>query len=65
MKEIIAPIDVNLIKSELTEDKLVRRTNAGNNLIYLIDAHDSPNTMREIGRLREYTFRTAGGGTGE
>ncbi len=65
MKEIIAPIDVNLIKKELTEDKLVRRTNAGNNLIYLIDAHDSPNTMREIGRLREYTFRTAGGGTGE
>lgn len=65
MKEIIAPIDVNLIKKELTEDKLVRRTNAGNNLIYLIDAHDSPNTMREIGRLREYTFRMAGGGTGE
>jgi len=65
MKEIIAPIDPKLIEAELTDDKLVRPTNAGNNTIYLIDAHDSPNTMREIGRLREYTFREAGGGTGE
>ncbi|MCQ2286218.1 MAG: GNAT family N-acetyltransferase [Bacteroidales bacterium] len=65
MKEIIAPIDPEIIKQELTEDKLVRQTNAGNNSIYLIDAHNSPNTMREIGRLREYTFREAGGGTGE
>lgn len=61
---IIEPIAKSLILSELTEDKLLRRTNKANNLIYVVDAHNSPNVMREIGRLREITFRAAGGGTG-
>ncbi|MEG2070896.1 MAG: GNAT family N-acetyltransferase, partial [Bacteroidales bacterium] len=65
MKKIIDPIDKKILKSELTDDKLLRKTNALNNLIYMVDAHNSPNVMREIGRLREYTFRMAGGGTGE
>lgn len=65
MKEIIAPIDRELLLAELTKDKLLRRTNAGDNDIYLVDAHDSPNMMLEIGRLREITFRQAGGGTGK
>ncbi len=64
-KRIIPPISVDLIKKELTKDKFIRRTNHGGNLIYCITAHDSPNVMREIGRLRELTFRSAGGGTGE
>lgn len=64
MKEIIAPIDRELIKSELTPDKLLRKTQAGHNYVYVIDAHNAPNTMLEIGRLREQTFRDAGGGTG-
>ena len=38
--------------------------NNGNNEIYIITHHNSPNVMREIGRLREVTFRHAGGGTG-
>ena len=65
MKPIIDPIDKEILKSELTEDKFVRTTNACSNQIYSITAHDSPNVMREIGRLREITFRQAGGGTGE
>lgn len=65
MKPIIDPIDKEILKSELTENKFVRTTNACSNQIYSITAHDSPNVMREIGRLREITFRQAGGGTGE
>lgn len=65
MKPIIAPIDKEILKSELTEDKFIRTTNACANRIFSITAHDSPNLMREIGRLREITFREAGGGTGE
>lgn len=65
MKNIIEPIDRKILREELTSDKMLRRTNAGENVIYLVDANDSPNMMLEIGRLREYTFRMAGGGTGE
>ena len=64
-KDIIAPIDKELLKAELTKDKLLRTTNKSNNEIYIITAHDSPNVMREIGRLREIAFRYYGGGTGE
>ena len=65
MKSIIDPIPVDVLKQELTEDKFLRKTNALNNYIYMIDAHDSLNVLREIGRLREMTFRAAGGGTGK
>ena len=64
MKEIIAPVDKDLIKSELTVDRFLRSTNKANNEIYIVNAHNSPHTMREIGRLREIAFRNAGGGTG-
>lgn len=62
---IIAPVDTELIKAELTPDKQLRLTNKSNNRIFIITAHNAPNTMREIGRLREEAFRTAGGGTGK
>ena len=64
MKPIIEPIDTNLIIAELTPERFLRKTNKGNNEIYIIDAHNEPNTMRELGRLREIAFRAAGGGTG-
>lgn len=64
-KEIIPPVSKELIKAELTEDKRLRMTNKSHNHIYIITSHDSPNIMREIGRLREIVFREAGGGTGE
>jgi len=64
MKDIIPPVDLHLIEKELTADKFLRSTNVGNNSIYIVTAHNSPSVMREIGRLREFTFREAGGGTG-
>ncbi|MBN1414556.1 MAG: GNAT family N-acetyltransferase [Bacteroidales bacterium] len=64
MKPIIPPLDKDILEKELTEEKFFRKTNNGNNLLYIITYHDSPNLMREIGRLRELTFRAAGGGTG-
>ena len=62
---IIPPIDRELIKAELTQERFLRTTNKASNKIYIVNAHNSPNTMREIGRLREIAFRTAGGGTGK
>lgn len=64
MKSIIEPIDRAVMESELTVDRFVRHTNKGNNEIYIVNHHNSPNVMLEIGRLRELSFRSAGGGTG-
>ena len=65
MEQIIDPIPVELIEQELTPERLLRHTNKAENDIYVVSAHNAPNTMREIGRLREITFRAAGGGTGK
>jgi hypothetical protein len=65
MKEIIPPVARELLEAELTADKFQRKTNKADNEIYILSHHDSPNLMREIGRLRELTFRSAGGGIGE
>jgi hypothetical protein len=65
METIIPPVDRALIEKELNEDTFIRDTNNANNKIYVITHQDSPNTVREIGRLREMTFRDAGGGTGK
>ena len=64
-QRIIDPVDISLIESELTPDRLLRRTNKAGNEIYIVDAHSAPNIMREIGRLREISFRAGGGGTGK
>ena len=64
MKDIISPIDKQLLEKELNSDRFTRKTNNGNNEIYTITNQDSPNVMLEIGRLREITFRDAKGGTG-
>lgn len=64
MQDIIPPIEKEAIRRELTPERLLRHTNKGDNEIYVVDAHNAPNTMREIGRLREIAFRDAGGGTG-
>ena len=53
------------IKNELRKITLLRKTNNGNNEVYLFDSHSSPLLMNETGRIRELTFRHAGGGTGK
>jgi hypothetical protein len=65
MKKVVDAIDRYLLKTELTKNNFVRTTNNGTNQIYIITHHDSPNVMTELGRLREITFRAAGGGTGK
>lgn len=65
MKEVAEPVDKKLIIKELTPERFLRKTNNGGNELYIINHHNSPNIMREVGRLRELTFRNAGGGTGK
>ena len=64
-EEIIQPIDKQLLKSELTPDRQLRMTNKSHNEIYVVTAHNAPNVLKEIGRLREIAFREAGGGSGK
>ncbi len=65
MNNIIEAINRDLIKQELNDDTFVRRTNNGNKEIFIINHLNSPNTLKELGRLREISFRDAGGGTGK
>lgn len=65
MDKIVPPIPRKKLIQELTEEKFVRKTNNAENLLFIVDFHDSPNIMQEIGRLRELSFRAAGGGTGK
>ena len=61
---IIEAIPRELLLDELTAEKFVRKTNKGGNDIYIVDHKNAPNTLREIGRLREIAFRDSGGGSG-
>lgn len=65
MEEIIAPVDRELLKSELTAERRLRSTNKSHNEIYIVNWKNAPNVLKEIGRLREIAFRAAGGGTGK
>jgi hypothetical protein len=65
MEKIIDPIDKALLIRELSASGRLRKTYKGQNEIYIITHHNSPNVMMEIARLREVTFRHAGGGTGK
>jgi putative hemolysin len=63
-----------LIASEVPQEQIVREIEAlpgsacllrsGDWTVYCTDAASIPNVLREIGRLREITFRDAGEGTG-
>ncbi|MBD3635842.1 MAG: GNAT family N-acetyltransferase [Crocinitomicaceae bacterium] len=61
---IIPPVPVEILKKELNDERFVRDVNKGENKVFIINHHNSPNVMQEIGRLRELTFTLAGGGTG-
>jgi hypothetical protein len=65
MIPIVEPLPKEQIIAELTKDKLLRLTNNGNNELYVFDNSSSPVLMHEVGRVRELTFRHAGGGTGK
>ena len=63
IEDIIAPISKEVLKAELTPERRLRFTNKSHSEIYVVTAHNAPNVMKEIGRLREIAFRAAGGGT--
>lgn len=65
MKPIVDPLPREVVISELTKERLIRKTNNGNNEVYIFDARNAPALMHEVGRIRELTFRHAGGGTGK
>lgn len=65
MKTIIDPVDRELLIKELASLEKIRDTRRGKNEIYVFNAKQSPNLMRDVGRLREEAFRQGGGGSGE
>lgn len=65
MEPIIEPLARELLEAELTPERIWRKTNKGGNVLYTLTAAECPHVMREIGRLREVSFRDGGGGTGK
>ena len=64
MEKIIDPIPVEKLLAELTPERKLMDTNKGGNELYVVDAFNAPETLKEIGRLREITYRAAGGCSG-
>lgn len=56
------PVPIDAIRAELTPERFVRAFRGIE--IYATHAHEAPNLMQEIGRVREIEFRSEGGGTG-
>jgi hypothetical protein len=65
MRNVALPVDKRLLESELTDEIFVRDTNKGGREIYIFTGKQAPYLMQEVGRLREISFREAGGGTGK
>ena len=64
MQPVIPAVETSLLLQEL-EGHLLRPSNKADNLIYDVTAHECPNVMREIARLREISYRAGGGATGK
>ncbi len=64
MEPIIDPIPVELLRQELNEKTFLRKTNKAGNEVYVVNCCNAPNVLREVGRLREITFRAVGSGSG-
>lgn len=66
-KRIVTPIDPKVMIAEVETLKVkdCKLLTSKNYEVYLAAANDIPNILREIGRLREITFREVGEGTNE
>jgi len=65
-ESVAAPVSPDLLAAEveqLPEDRCL--TENADFAVYLGTAHEMPELLREVGRLRELTFRRAGEGTGK
>ena len=65
MKDIIPPVPAEELRKELKKADFLRKTNYSGNEVYITTYQRTPLLLKEIGRLREITFRHAGGGTGK
>jgi hypothetical protein len=65
MEKIIDPVDIDLLLAELTEERRLCATNKAGNVLYVFDGREAPNLLREVGRLREISFRAEGGCSGK
>ena len=65
MEPLGEAVPVEELMAELSRIGMLRKTNNANNEVYLFDHHSSSILMHELGRIRELTFRHAGGGTGK
>ena len=61
---VMDPVDPELVKNELAAIEKDVLFEVGDYRCYLASPQEIPNTMLEIARLREITFRTVGEGTG-
>jgi hypothetical protein len=52
MNPIREAVPTELLKSELTAERFLRVTRKGENEIYVVNCHNAPNVLEEIGRLR-------------
>jgi len=64
MQQIIEPVNRKLLLEELAP-QTPRITKRLSHEIYIVSSTVCPHIMLELGRLREITFRAAGGGTGK
>ncbi len=62
-QSISRPVDRQTLRTELKQGEFLGSTTDGKQ-IYLVDPEISSTVLKEIGRLREYTFRKVGEGTG-
>ena len=63
IENIIHPVNTKLIRKELKASELIGKTQDGK-YIYLFDYLPNSSVMREVGRLRELSFRQVQEGTG-
>jgi putative hemolysin len=65
-KPVAGPLPEGCLAAELTALPADRRLlTTGDYEVWLASAHEMPNLLPELGRLREIAFRAAGEGTGE
>lgn len=66
-KEIITPVDKHLMEDDVTKlrEEDLRMFQSKNYEVFLATAQKMPHILREIGRLREITFRAVGEGTNQ
>jgi len=65
-EEIISPVSQSSLVSEISQLKPEQKLATSANLdVYLARPEEIPHSLREIGRLREITFRAVGEGTGK